>query len=144
MCLNYGFFRKADLPEKGDPRHVAFVDLGHSKLTVTIAAFHQGKVKILCHNSDRNLGARNMDYLLVDKFGEEFAKKFGSDPRKQPRCRLRMLDFIEKARKILSANLEATIHLESLLEDEDLHKNLKRPEFEELIQPIITKFQLVL
>ena len=40
VCLNYGFFRKSDLPEKGDPRYVAFVDLGHSKLTVTIAAFH--------------------------------------------------------------------------------------------------------
>jgi molecular chaperone DnaK (HSP70) len=62
VCLNYGFFRKTDLPEKGEPKNVAFVDLGHSKLTVTIAAFHQGKVKILCHNSDRNLGARNFDY----------------------------------------------------------------------------------
>lgn len=34
--LNYGFFRKADLTEK-DGRCVAFVDFGHSKLTVTIA-----------------------------------------------------------------------------------------------------------
>jgi heat shock 70kDa protein 4 len=58
VCLNYGFFRKSDLPEKGDPRYVAFVDLGHSKLTVTIAAFNQGKVKIVAHTSDRNLGAR--------------------------------------------------------------------------------------
>lgn len=44
-----------------------------------------------------------------------------------------MLDMIEKQRKILSANQEATIHLESLLEDEDLHKNLKRADFEALI-----------
>ena len=137
VCLNYGFFRKGDLPEKGEPRNVAFVDFGHCKLTVTIAAFHQGKVKILCHSSDRNLGARNMDLLLLDKLGEEFAKKVGSDPRKQARCRLRMLDIIEKQRKILSANLEATVHLESLLEDEDLHKNIKRADFEEMIQPII-------
>lgn len=78
-----------------------------------------------------------MDYLLLEKIGEEFAKKVGADPRKQPRCRLRMLDFIEKQRKILSANLEGTIHLECLLEDEDLHRNIKRQEFEELIEPII-------
>ena len=44
-----------------------------------------------------------------------------------------MLDFIEKQRKILSANLEATVHLESLLDDEDLHRNIKRGEFEEMI-----------
>ena len=124
-ALNYGFFRRPDLDEK-NPRVVAFVDLGHSKLTVTIASFLKGKMKIIIHNSDRNIGARNFDYLLVDKLGEAFTKKVGSDPRKNVRARLRMLDVIEKQRKILSANLEATIHLESLLEDEDLHMNVKR------------------
>jgi heat shock protein 4 len=132
VALNYGFFRKADLPDT-DPRYVAFVDLGHSKLNVTIASFLKGKMRIVVQKSERNLGARNMDYLLVEKLGEEFNKKVGSDPRKNPRSRLRMLDVIEKQRKILSGNKEATIHLESLLEDEDLHKNLKREDFEALI-----------
>lgn len=123
---------------------MVFVDLGHSKLTVTIASFLAGKMKIICHHSDRNLGARNFDFLLVEKLGEEFTKKFGADPRKNVRSRLRMLDAIEKQRKILSANLEATIHLECLLEDEDLHRNLKRQEFEELIAPLVDKFNNVL
>ena len=39
-------------------------------------------MKILCHHSDRNLGARNIDDLLVDILGAEFAKKYGVDPRK--------------------------------------------------------------
>lgn len=95
IALNYGFFRKADLPDT-DPRYVAFVDLGHSKLTVTIASFLKGKMRIVVHKSDRNLGARNMDYLLVDVLGEEFTKKYGVDPRKNVRARLRMLDVIEK------------------------------------------------
>jgi heat shock protein 4 len=82
VCLNYGFFRKSDLPEKDHPRIVAFVDLGHCKLTVTIASFLQGKMKVLSHHSDRNLGARNFDYLLCDILGGEFAKKYGCDPRK--------------------------------------------------------------
>jgi heat shock protein 4 len=143
VALNYGFFRKQDLPDK-DPRYVAFVDLGHSKLTVTIASFLKGKMRIVIHSSDRNLGARNMDYLLVEKLGAEFAKKVGSDPRKNIRCRLRMLDVIEKQRKILSGNKEATVHLESLLEDEDLHRNLKREEFEEMIQPMTDRLQAIL
>ena len=143
IALNYGFFRKADLPEK-DARFVAFVDLGHSKLTVTIASFLKGKMRILIHKSDRNLGARNMDVLLVERLGEEFNKKYGADPRKNVRARLRMLDVIEKQRKILSGNKECSIHLESLLEDEDLHRNLKREEFEELIQPMTDRFQQLL
>lgn len=123
--LTYGFFRQSDLSEK-DPRIVVFVDLGHSKLTVTVASFLKAKMKVLCHHSDRNLGARNMDDLLLDTIGGEFAKKYGADPRKNFRARLRMLDVIEKQRKILSANLEATVHLEALLNDEDLHRTIKR------------------
>jgi heat shock protein 4 len=119
-ALNYGFFRKPDLDEKV-ARTVVFVDFGHSKLTCTIASFLKGKMKIICHSGDRNFGARNFDDLILEKLGAEFTKKYGVDPRKNVRARLRMLDVIEKQRKILSANQEATIHLESLLEDEDLH-----------------------
>lgn len=105
-CLTYGFFKKKELP-KDTNRNVAFVDLGHSKTTITITAFRQGEMMILASHSERNIGARNMDYILVDKFGEEFLKKHGCDPRKNVRARLRMLDSIEKARKVLSANQEA-------------------------------------
>ena len=93
----------------------------------------------MIHKSDRNLGARNMDVLI--RF---VGCLVGSDPRKNIRARLRMLDVIEKQRKILSGNKEATIHLESLLEDEDLHMNIKREEFEELIGPMIERFTTLL
>ena len=42
IVYNYGFFRKNDLPKDKEPeRIVAFVDMGHSKTTVTIAGFKQ-------------------------------------------------------------------------------------------------------
>ena len=63
---------------------------------MTIASFLQGKSKILFHASDRNVGARNFDQLLVEILGGEFAKKYGCDPRKNARSRIRMLDGIEK------------------------------------------------
>lgn len=141
--LTYGFFRKGDLHEK-DFRNVAFVDFGHSKITVTFAAFIKGKMRIICHHSDRNLGARNMDLIILEIVGEEFNKKFKADPRTNVRARLRLLDIIEKQRKILSANLEAHLHLEALLNDEDLHRNIKRAEFEEMVQPLVEKISIVL
>lgn len=118
--LSYGFFRKMELDETV-PRTVAFVDYGHSKLTVTISQFTKNKMKVLFHDSERNVGARCLDSILADKLGAEFNEKYGCDPRKNARTRLRLLDGIEKQRKILSANTEATVHLESLMEDEDLH-----------------------
>ena len=64
IVLNYGFFRKKDLDEKKE-RVVAFVDVGHSKTTITIASFKRGEAKVLVHHSDRNLGAREFDYEIM-------------------------------------------------------------------------------
>jgi len=139
---NYGFFRKADLT-KDVPRKVAFVDFGHSKLCVTFAQFLQGKMKIIYTYSDRNMGARQIDYLLFDLFGGEFNKKYGCDPRPNVRCRLRLLDAIEKMRKLLTSNKEADINCDSLMEDEDFHKHFKRTDLEELITPFLERFKTV-
>lgn len=81
IALQYGFFRKRDLDPKQE-RFVAFVDLGHSKTTITIASFLQDSTKVIAVKSDRNLGARDFDWLLTQKLGEEFNKKYGANPLK--------------------------------------------------------------
>lgn len=140
IAYNYGFFRKADL-KPDEPRKVCFIDFGHSKLTVTYAQFLPGKMKIIYSHSDRNCGARQIDFLLFDLFGGEFNKKYGCDPRPNVRCRLRLLDSIEKMRKLLTSNKEADIHCDSLMEDEDFHKHFTRADLETLIEPFIERFR---
>jgi len=54
---------------------------------------------------------------------------------KNQKAKLRMLDAIEKMRKMLSANSEASINIECLMEDEDMFYNVKRSELEELFAP---------
>ena len=139
-ALTYGFFRKNDL-DASKPRTVAFVDFGHSKLSVTFGQFTKGKMKILGTHSNRNLGARQIDLQLFELLGGEFAKKYGCDPRPNIRCRLRLLDSIEKVRKLLTSNKEADVHCESLMEDEDLHRALTREELETLVAPFIADFR---
>ena len=139
-ALTYGFFRKNDLDEK-KPRTVAFVDFGHSKLSVTFASFTKGKMKVLGTHSNRNLGARQIDLQLLELLGGEFYKKHGCDPRTNVRCRLRLLDSIEKVRKLLTANKEADVYCECLMEDEDLRRAIKRDDLEELVAPFIADFR---
>ena len=55
--MTYGFFKKTEFDSQR-PRIVAFVDLGHSKLTVTFCSFLPGKTKVIMTHSDRNIGAR--------------------------------------------------------------------------------------
>ena len=139
IALNYGFFRKRDLDAK-EERIVAFVDFGHSKSTITIASFVQGKTKIIIHKSDHNLGARDFDYAVMQVIGGKFAEKYGADPRKNVRCQIRMLEAIEKARKIISSTSDSNINIDYLLEEEDLNHQLKRDEFEAIIDPFVRKF----
>ena len=139
-ALTYGFFRKNDLDEK-QHRTVAFVDFGHSKLTVTFAQFLRGKMKIVSTHSNKNLGARKIDFQIFDLLASEFDKKNGCDPRESLRCRLRLLDSIEKCRKLLSGNTQADVNCESLMEDIDLQRTFQRTEFEELIEPFVKDFR---
>lgn len=132
IALQYGFFKKNDIAQN-EPRNVAFVDFGHSKTTVSVAQFTKEKVKILCHLSERNMGARDFDYAVMVKLAAAFDKKYGDDPMESPRCKLRMMEAIEKARKVISADKESTVNVDYLLNEEDLVHNLKREEFDEII-----------
>jgi len=71
-----------------------------------------------------------MDYQIMQKLGEEFLAKFGDDPRTSPRCRLRLLEAIEKCRKLLSGDTEGSINIDYLMNEEDLNRKLPRDEFE--------------
>ena len=141
ISLAYGFFRRQEFNET--PKNIWFVDIGHGKTTCTISSFTNKNVNILSHASNRNLGGRKFDQLIFEVLSNEFNKKYGCDPRKAPKARLRMLDTIEKTRKILSANSESSINVECLLEDNDLHRNITREELEVLIQPHIEDIKRV-
>ena len=70
--MGYGLF-KQDLPAPEEkPRNVAFVDMGHASLQVSIAAFNKGKMKVLSTASDSSLGGRDFDNKLANHFNEEF------------------------------------------------------------------------
>lgn len=90
-------------------------------------------------HSDRNLGARQIDIILFELFSKEFDKKTGCDISENPRARLRMLDGIEKMRKLLSGNKEAEINLECLMDDMDFRKMMKRSDFEAIIAPTFSQ-----
>jgi heat shock protein 4 len=52
------------------------------------------------------------------------------------KAKLRMLEAIEKMRKLLSANSDSPINIECLMEDEDFYALYKREDFEKLIEPM--------
>ncbi len=92
-------------------------------------------MKILSHCDDRNLGARNFDTLLMEKLSDEFEAKYGCCPKDAPRVRMRLLDAVEKTRKMLSGIKQTDVSIECLMEDEDMNRHITREEFEAIITP---------
>jgi len=51
---------------------------------------------------------------------------------------VKVIEHIEKQRKILSANEDSHLNIESLIEDIDLSYNMKRDEFEKIVGLVLS------
>lgn len=74
---------------------------------------------------------------------EVFTKKHKVSPLANNKSFYKLKEAAEKCKKILSANLDASIHIDCLLEDEDLTVNFKREAFEELAVPVFDKLAVL-
>jgi heat shock protein 4 len=136
-ALGYGI-TKTDLPEPSEnkPKHVCFVDLGHSSYQVSIVSFEKGKLVVKGTACDRNLGGRDYDQVLAKHYTEEFSKKYKIDINSNAKAKFRLLQACERVKKILSANPLAMLNVECLMDDKDVSAQVKREEFLEWAAPI--------
>lgn len=139
IALGYGI-TKLDLPE-GDqkPRRVCFIDIGYSDYTASVVEFRKGELAVKATAFDRHFGGRDFDKALVDHFAVEFKEKYKIDIKTNPKAITRVAAAVEKLKKILSANAQAPLNIESVMEDKDVRGVLKREELEELIKPLLDR-----
>ncbi|GMP34822.1 hypothetical protein CsSME_00007534 [Camellia sinensis var. sinensis] len=136
-ALAFGIY-KTDLPEN-DQLNVAFVDVGHASLQVCIAGFKKGQLKILAHSFDRSLGGRDFDEVLFQYFAAKFKEEYKIDVYQNARACLRLRAACEKLKKVLSANPEAPLNIECLMDEKDVRGFIKREEFEKISIPILER-----
>jgi heat shock 70kDa protein 4 len=139
IALGYGI-TKTDLPE-GDatPRRIVFVDIGYSDYTCSVVEFRKGELAVKSSAFDLHFGGRDFDKALVDHFAAEFKEKFKIDINTNLKAKTRVAAAVEKMKKILSANAQAPLNIESLMDDKDVRGMLKREELEALIQPLLDR-----
>lgn len=136
-ALAYGIY-KTDLPEN-EQLNVAFVDVGHASMQVCIVGFKKGQLKILAHSFDRSLGGRDFDEVLFQHFAEKFKAEYKIDVFQNARACLRLRAACEKLKKVLSANPEAPLNIECLMDEKDVRGFIKRDEFEQISIPILER-----
>ncbi|KAJ0085746.1 hypothetical protein Patl1_08352 [Pistacia atlantica] len=136
-ALAYGIY-KTDLPEN-DQLNVAFVDVGNSSFQVCIAGFKKGQLKILGHSFDRSLGGRDFDEAVFQHFAAKFKDEYKIDVFQNARACLRLRAACEKLKKVLSANPEAPLNIECLMDEKDVRGFIKRDEFKQISAPILER-----
>ncbi|EJD02916.1 heat shock protein 70 [Fomitiporia mediterranea MF3/22] len=137
-AFEYGI-KKTDLPEADNPRHVVFVDVGHSDLSVAVVALSKGQLTVKATAYDRNLGGRDIDYALVRHFAKEFKEKYKIDVLSNPKAVFRLSASCEKLKKILSANTEAPLSVENIMNDIDASSKLTRDAYETLVADVLDR-----
>ncbi|KAF8444930.1 HSP70-domain-containing protein [Boletus edulis BED1] len=143
VALSWGI-TKSDLPEPESPRHILFVDVGHSSMSVAIIAFSKGQLVVKAAAYDRHLGGRDIDYALLQHFAAEFKTKYKIDVLSNPKATFRLAVGCERLKKILSANSEAPLSVESIMNDIDASSKLTRDAYEQLIAPVLDRIALPL
>ncbi len=83
--------------------------------------------QVLATASDRDLGGRLFDDVLIDHFTEEFKEKYKIDCKSNPRALLRLRTECEKLKKLMSANTTVIpMNIEMIMEDKDVTGRMKR------------------
>ncbi|KAF9814079.1 hypothetical protein IEO21_05319 [Rhodonia placenta] len=138
IALGYGI-TKSDLPEAENPRHVVFVDVGHSSTSCAVVAFSKGQLTVKSTAYDRHAGGRDIDYALLKHFSVEFKEKYKIDVLSSPKASFRLAAGCDRVKKVLSANAEAPLNVESIMNDIDASSRLSRDEYEGLIAEVLDR-----
>ncbi|KAJ5627853.1 Heat shock protein hsp88 [Penicillium lividum] len=143
-ALGYGI-TKLDLPGPEEkPRRVVFVDIGASDYTASIVEFRKGELNVKATVCDRHFGGRNFDIALTERFADEFKEKYNIDIRTHPKAWSRTVAAAEKMKKVMSANPQAPLSIESLMNDVDVKAMVKREELEEMVKPLLDRLTVPL
>lgn len=143
-ALGYGI-TKSDLPETTEEaRNVVFVDVGHSNYQVAVVAFSKGQLQVKATAFDKNFGGRDFDWALIQHFAQEFKTKYKIDVMSSPKAIFRLTTGCERLKKVLSANNEAPLNVESLMNDIDATSSLNRETFEKLTSHLLDRVPIPL
>lgn len=130
-------------PHPPEQERLLVYDLGGGTFDVSIAQVEAGVVEILSSHGDTHLGGDDFDQLLLDHVCERFLDEHGIDLRDSLATRARILRAVEEAKKVLSTEASARIEEEFIAEADGVPLHLRteidRPEYEELILPLLDR-----
>jgi len=127
-AIAYGLDQKKDSAEK----NILVFDLGGGTFDVTLLTIDGGVFEVLATNGDTHLGGEDFDQRVMKFFLKKFEKDTGKDASKDKRAIQKLRREVERVKRALSSQHQASLEIESFFDGQDLSETLTRARFEEL------------
>ena len=137
ICLSYFLHHYKNL-EANKNKVICFIDLGQSKLSLHLCSFTNKDIIILYSKSNKYIGCRDFDMKILE-YLEQLHPKLISNIKKNKKYFIKLLQSIEKSRKMITVNKETTINFE--MGEDFINFNLTREKFNEIINTDLTLFK---
>ena len=139
-ALGYGIYRTADFHEE-NATSVAFCSMGHTYFSCSIVSFLKNQLTILSECSDASVSGRGIEHRMMEKCRDVFLKNTKLDAFSSPKAKFKIEEACAKAKKVLSANLEAGVNIECLMEEKDLNVVFQRGDIEQMCLDMADKIK---
>src|SRR6201985_3534510 len=117
---------------------IAVYDLGGGTFDISILKLHEGIFEVIATNGDTHLGGDDLDNLLLAIAIDEIAGDTGTDVRQQPEVIQAIRKAVIEAKIALSSQPTAYLDVQ-LPTGAAYRREISREQFEQLIQPVITR-----
>lgn len=145
VAVDYGIFRGANLKEtEAEAQTVGILDIGYASTTFSIFKFWRGCCRALSQTFDRNCGTRDVDHQLFTEMCKMVESKYKVDVRENQRASLRVLQACESVKYLLSANQNAPLNVENVMDIDINIPSFERSTLESLCTGVVDRIRSVL
>jgi len=120
------------LDKKGGEKNILVFDLGGGTFDVTLLTIDNGVFEVLATNGDTHLGGEDFDQRVMQYFIKMLKKRDNLDVTTDKRGLQKLRREVERVKRTLSAQHQARLEIEGLVEGVDFSETLTRARFEEL------------
>ena len=135
------FVTNKDKVNSGIKKHVIFIDIGYSKTQIIYSIFKYNEFIVKDVESYPLIGGRNFNKLIFNELKNKFSEKYEIEEKITQKNIIRLIEEIEKKRKQLSINKDATIIIESFYKGNDFEYVISKEEFEKIVSNEISKIK---
>ncbi len=145
MYYGYNIYNNFFMDEKKNilnkSLNVLFIDGGHSKISFILSNFNNYSFKVIKVKNLPNIGGRNFDILIYDYCIEKYQNTFNQKIIINEKIKYTLLNNISKQKIFLTTDKSISISIDFFPNNEELIIELKREDFERIIEKYIIEIE---